>query len=168
MPTVALINGHAFAGGLMMAMHHDYRVMSPARGFVCLNELEFGAALKPAMSGIFRLKTPPATYRSLVLEAHRFGGAQAKEAGLVDVTGGMDEALALIKERNLIKKAMPGGIYGVLKAEMYRESIGYLTVEGHEREEARDQRNAEAEDRRKVEGEKRVAELKRAQKPSKL
>lgn len=27
MPTIALINGHAFAGGLMTAMMHDYRIM---------------------------------------------------------------------------------------------------------------------------------------------
>ena len=49
MPTIALMNGHAFAAGLMLAMFHDYRVMNPHRGFVCLNELEFGAHL-PAPS----------------------------------------------------------------------------------------------------------------------
>ena len=33
MPTIALLNGHAFAGGLMLAMHHDYRIMNPSKGF---------------------------------------------------------------------------------------------------------------------------------------
>lgn len=47
MPTVALMPGHAFAAGLMTAMYHDYRVFNPSRGFLCLNELEFGAPLKP-------------------------------------------------------------------------------------------------------------------------
>lgn len=46
MPTVALMNGHAFAGGLMLAMYHDYRVFNPSRGFLCLNELDFGYPLK--------------------------------------------------------------------------------------------------------------------------
>lgn len=50
MPTVAWMNGHAFAGGLMLAMHHDYRVMNAERGFACLNELEFGAPLKSPVS----------------------------------------------------------------------------------------------------------------------
>ncbi|ROW03698.1 hypothetical protein VMCG_05437 [Cytospora schulzeri] len=72
MPTVAWMNGHAFAGGLMLAMHHDYRVMNPARGFCCLNELDFGAPLKPAMSAVFRVKVPdPRVYREMVLEAKR-------------------------------------------------------------------------------------------------
>jgi enoyl-CoA hydratase/carnithine racemase len=44
MPTVALLNGHAFAGGLMTAMMHDYRIMNPHKGFVCLNELDFPSA----------------------------------------------------------------------------------------------------------------------------
>ncbi|KAL8849178.1 MAG: hypothetical protein Q9198_011154, partial [Flavoplaca austrocitrina] len=63
MPTIALINGHAFAAGIMTAMMHDYRFMNPHRGFLCLNELEFGASLKAPMSSIFRQKLPnPNTY----------------------------------------------------------------------------------------------------------
>ncbi|KAL1877538.1 hypothetical protein VTK73DRAFT_8596 [Phialemonium thermophilum] len=135
MPTIALINGHAFAGGLMLAMHHDYRVMNPKRGFACLNELEFGAPLKPAMSGIFRVKLrDPAAYRSLVLEAHRFPGPEARDAGLVDALGETvgDVMEALVRPRRLVEKGQTG-VYGLLKAEMYRECIGYLTPEGHEK-----------------------------------
>src|SRR5213082_3290865 len=99
MPTIALINGHAFAGGLMLAMHHDYRIFNPSRGFLCLNELDFGVPLKPSMSSLFRQKLPyPSAYRSLVLEAKRFGGKDALEAGLVDGLGGMEEVMGLIKE----------------------------------------------------------------------
>ncbi|KAK3067781.1 hypothetical protein LTR53_015142, partial [Teratosphaeriaceae sp. CCFEE 6253] len=32
MPTIALLNGHAFAGALMLAMMHDYRMMNPHKG----------------------------------------------------------------------------------------------------------------------------------------
>lgn len=37
MPTVALLNGHAFAGGLIVAMHHDYRIMNPSKGYCCMS-----------------------------------------------------------------------------------------------------------------------------------
>jgi len=72
MPTIALLNGHAFAGALMVAMMHDYRIMNPHRGYVCLNEVELGVPLRPPMSSVFRQKVTPQTYRTLVLEAKRF------------------------------------------------------------------------------------------------
>ena len=72
MPTIALMNGHAFAGALMLAMMHDYRIMNPHRGYLCLNELELGVPLRPPMSSVFRQKVSPQTYRRMVLEAARF------------------------------------------------------------------------------------------------
>lgn len=62
MPTVAVLNGHAFAGGFMLAMHHDYRVFAGDRGYMCINELEFGAPLLPPMSGICKLPFPNCHY----------------------------------------------------------------------------------------------------------
>ena len=72
MPTIALLNGHTFAGALMLAMMHDYRIMNPHKGYLCLNELELGVPLRPAMTSIFRQKVSPQTYRRMVLEAARF------------------------------------------------------------------------------------------------
>lgn len=160
MPTIALMPGHAFAGGLMLAMHHDYRVMSASKGFACVNELDFGVPLKAAMSSIFRLKLPPATYRQLVLEAHRFPGEQALESGIVDRLGGLEDAvLELVREKKLTRKAETG-IYGLLKAEMYRESVKFLSAEGYEAEEVKDKRLIEGEDKRRAEAEKRLQGLK--------
>ncbi|KAI1131201.1 enoyl-CoA hydratase/isomerase [Nemania abortiva] len=130
MPTVALINGHAFAGGIIWAMHHDYRVFTGrGRGFACVNELEFGAPLPPPLAGIFRLKTTPPVYRELVLEAKRFDGKAALEAGLVDAVGELDAVLKLVEERKLVDKGTKGS-YGLLKAEMYRDDIALLDAKG--------------------------------------
>lgn len=190
MPTVAVVGGHCFAGGLMLAMHHDYRVFTGgARGFLCLNELEFGMPLMPPMSAVFRLKTSPPVYRRLVLEAHRFGGPEALEAGLVDALGssgsgsggsssssssrssssgtsesgegvGVDAALDLIRERGLLAKAK-SGVYGLLKAEMYREGVALLDAEGGGRAELAALQAAEK--KRKVEGARWMEQLRRSQ-----
>ncbi len=180
MPTVALMNGHAFAGALMLAMMHDYRSMNPHKGYLCLNELDLGVPLRPPMTAVFREKVSALTYRKLVLEAQRFrvSGkdvltlvaaareladrcAQALEAlkeGIVDWLGGLDEALAHIDELKLVQKAQKGmsglQVYGDLKREMYRETVGYLETFGQE-----DQRQfmIEAKKRRdRAEAERRV------------
>lgn len=120
------MNGHAFAGGLMTAMMHDYRTMNPHRGFICINEVEFGAPLPAPMASIFRQKVPnPNTFRNMVLEAKRFNALEALKEGLVDGLGGLEETVALIKELKLEGKAKTE-VYGRLKVEMWRETIGYL------------------------------------------
>ena len=153
MPTVSWLNGHAFAGGLMLAMHHDYRVFNPSRGFLCLNELDFGAPLKPAMLGIFEAKASPAVYRSLVLEAKRFTGNDALAAELVDRLGAWEGVLALVEERKLTMRAK-SGVYGVMKQEMYRHVIANL--EGHEARVEKDKADAERLDNIAARTEQRV------------
>lgn len=131
MPTVALVNGHAFAGALMLAMHHDYRIMNPHRGFLCLNEVDLGVPLRAAMSSIFREKCSPQTYRSLVLEGKRFKALEALKEGIVDGVGDLQTVLKMVTELDLVKKSEKG-VVGLLKAEMYRESLAYLESFGED------------------------------------
>lgn len=125
MPTVCLLNGHAFAGGFMLAMYHDYRVQNPEKGFLCINELEFGVPLQTPMMAIFREKLAPVTFRNVVLESRRFGGKDSLQAGIVDALGGVDEVLGLIRNRKLLNKAETG-IYGTMKEEMYARVLNGL------------------------------------------
>jgi len=134
MPTIALLNGHAFAGGAMTAMMHDYRFMNPQKGFFCLNEVELGANLQLPMSSIFRQKCTPQTYRLLVLEAARLNGPAALKEGVVDVLGDLSTALKYVDERKLVAKAQPGmsgrAVFRALKEGMFAETIGYLETDG--------------------------------------
>jgi Delta3-Delta2-enoyl-CoA isomerase len=160
MPTIALLNGHGFAGGFMTAMHHDYRLMNPGRGFVCLNELDFGANLKPPMSSIFREKLSPQAYRAVVLEAHRFSGQEALDSNIIDGLGGLPEVLAFIERHALTSKGK-SGIYGRMKREMYRQSVALLSKEGWDTEEQKDKVITQEEDERRERGKKAVDEWKK-------
>ncbi|KAL2846829.1 ClpP/crotonase-like domain-containing protein [Aspergillus pseudodeflectus] len=128
MPTIAHLNGHAFAGGFMLAMYHDYRIMNPKRGFLCLNEIDLGVPLQAPMMDIFRAKLSPTTFRDIVLEGPRVGGTDALQKGIVDGLGGAEEVFGFIAERQLVGKAATG-IYGIMKEEMYRTVLGGL--DGH-------------------------------------
>ncbi|KAK5950049.1 hypothetical protein OHC33_009011 [Knufia fluminis] len=141
MPTCAVINGHAFAGGLMTAMFHDYRIMNPHRGWLCLNELEFDAELAPPMAEVFKVKVSNATFRSLVLEARRVTSLQALEMGIVDGLGGVEEAVGIMTDVEggygrggmVVGVRGRGTVYGGLKEEMYSEVLRALDgVEGEE------------------------------------
>lgn len=128
MPTIALINGHAFAGGLMTAMMHDYRIMNPHKGFLCLNELDFGAPLTSPMASIFRVKLPAvSTLRNMVLESRRYPALEALKEGIIDGIGGPEETLAFIEEMKLVQKGQSKS-YGRIKEELYREVVKDLEV----------------------------------------
>ena len=107
----------------MTAMMHDYRIMNPHKGFLCLNELDFGAPLKPPMASIFRVKLPAmSTLRHMVLESRRYPALEALKEGIIDGVGGPEEALAFIEEMKLIQKGQSQS-YGRIKEELYREVV---------------------------------------------
>ncbi|TAQ84927.1 hypothetical protein B7494_g6754 [Chlorociboria aeruginascens] len=167
MPSIALLNGHAFAGGLMLAMFHDYRIFNPTRGFLCLNELDFGAALLPPMASIFREKlADPKVYRSMILESKRFTAKEALEGGIVDVLGGIEEVGKLVEERKLIEKTKSGA-YKLLKKEMYRETMGYLGEDDKVTQKIFKEKGV-GEEQRKKEGKSRVQEWERNDLKAKL
>lgn len=124
MPTIALINGHGFAGGLILAMHHDYRFMNPSKGYLCMNEVDFGMLVESSFLAIFKEKLGGAVFRDVFLEGHRFPAQEALKAGMVDELGGLDEVLNYIKARNLVKKG-ESGVYGKMKEDMYRGVVSF-------------------------------------------
>lgn len=63
MPTMAVINGHAFAGGLLFALTHDFRMMKHDYGFLCLAELNLDFPLPEGLSDLLRATLPANTIR---------------------------------------------------------------------------------------------------------
>lgn len=120
----------------MLAMFHDYRIMNPHRGYLCLNELEFDAELSPAMMSVFRAKVSNATLRALLLEAKRFNALAALESGLVDGLGGLEEAVKIMTDAEgghgngarIVAMRGKGSVYGKHKEEIYRDVLAVLDV----------------------------------------
>jgi enoyl-CoA hydratase/carnithine racemase len=84
MVTVAAVNGHAFAGGAMLATAHDYRVMRLDRGYWCLPEVDLGLPLTPGMYAVVAAHLPRPTLSDAALSGRRYSGPDALEAGIVD------------------------------------------------------------------------------------
>jgi enoyl-CoA hydratase/carnithine racemase len=92
--TVAAINGHAFAGGAMLAMAHDFRVMRDDRGYWCLPEVDLGLPLTPSMSAVITCKLPKVTAHEAIMTGQRYDAAEAQIAGIVNLTAPEDDVLA--------------------------------------------------------------------------
>ena len=57
-PSICVINGHAFGAGFMLALTHDVRYMRKDRGFMCANEIEIGMVIPDPEIALFKHKLP--------------------------------------------------------------------------------------------------------------
>lgn len=117
------------------------------------------------MSSIFRQKLDPTTYTEMVLEAKRYTGKEAFEKGIVNALGGMEETLKFVEERKLVDKVKTG-VLGMLKTEMWRETLGY--IDNLEVEEEKFLAANSEEDKRREAGAARVKEWEKNALKSKL
>jgi enoyl-CoA hydratase/carnithine racemase len=90
-PTVAAIQGHAFAAGAMLALAHDQRVMRRDLGHFCLPEIDLSLAFTPAMIELIRARLNPQVAHEAMTTGRRYGGADALAHGIVDQLADSDE-----------------------------------------------------------------------------
>lgn len=143
-PTVAALQGHAFAAGLILALAHDVRVMREDRGFLCLPEVGFGAVFSDGMTALLTARmTPQVAHRAMVL-GHRFPAREAVAAGLVEEAVPLEElpGRAVELARNLgghdrasvaaLKQQLYATPLRVLGAEAPRELVDALLALGRQ------------------------------------
>jgi enoyl-CoA hydratase/carnithine racemase len=92
--TVAAINGHAFAGGALISLAFDYRVMREDRGYWCMNEAEIGLALDERLWSILTNRLPRATATMAATTARRFSGPDALTFGIVEALAAENDVMA--------------------------------------------------------------------------
>lgn len=84
-PTVALVNGHAIAGGCVLALACDYRVATADKATrIGLNEVALGLQFPPAILELVRRRISPMHLETVVLGAGLFEPTEALRLGLVD------------------------------------------------------------------------------------
>jgi len=125
-PTVAAVNGHAFAGGAMFALAHDHVLMRADRGFWCVNEVLLQLPLAPGMQAILEARLPAPTARRAILTAHRFNGPEAVAGSIADETHDADNLRprAIELARSLAPTASP--VLGRLKEDLYAGTLAML------------------------------------------
>jgi enoyl-CoA hydratase len=98
-PLVVAVNGHAIAGGCVMAGCGDYRIMAREPGRIGIPELLVGVPFPVVPLEIVRFATPPQHLQALIYRGLTPNAEEALRYGLVDtVTDSdrlVDEAVAV-------------------------------------------------------------------------
>lgn len=103
-PVVAAINGHAIAGGCILAAACDYKIMAAGSGKMGVTELLVGVPFPVAALEIMRSTVPAAALQTLVYSGKLCDPDEARSIGLVD---------EVVAPENLLDRAMSvAGDYG--------------------------------------------------------
>jgi Delta3-Delta2-enoyl-CoA isomerase len=126
MATVAAINGHAFAGGGMLALACDQRIMRTGRGFFCLPEVDINIPFTNGMSKLVQSKLTPATAYEAMLTGRRFTAEEALDAGVVDAAVAEDQVLPAAVERAQALAGQTRATVETIKQRMYADVTAAL------------------------------------------
>jgi len=94
-PTVAAINGHAIAGGFVLACACDFRLMARGAGKVGLTELQVGVPFPPLALEVVRSAIGDRRARQMVIQARLYSADEAAERELID---GLKDPEVLVEE----------------------------------------------------------------------
>ena len=123
-PSICVINGHAFGAGFMLALAHDVRYMRKDRGFMCANEIEIGMIIPDPEIALFKHKLPANVFFETVQLAKRWTGSDAQTAGIVSETFEIEDLLseAIKKAKTLSRLGANREVYGGMKDRLFGKS----------------------------------------------
>lgn len=123
MPVVAAVNGHAIAGGFILALAADYRVMAEGKGKVGLTELLVGVAFPVAPLEIVRYLAPGRTAEDLVLSGRLMPGKEALGLQLVDEIAPAESVVEQAIERAAHYASIPRQAYAFSKRHLRAPAV---------------------------------------------
>lgn len=83
-PVVAALNGHTIAGGCMIAISCDYRIMVSGKAKIALNEINFGSSLFAGSVEIMKLLLGQRRAEEVAYSGAMYSAEEAYKIGLID------------------------------------------------------------------------------------
>ena len=118
-PTVALVNGHAIAGGCVLTLACDHRVVAANPKIkIGLNEVALGMRFPPRLLAMTKHRIPVQFHTAVLLGAGLFDPAGALRMGIVDEVIPAEDARAVAEARLAALASSPREAYALTKADL--------------------------------------------------
>ena len=117
-PVIGAINGHAIAGGFVLAMCCDWKIVADAPMQVGLTEVRVGVPYPAAALEVVRSELHPQVARELVLFGKNMNAAEALAAGIFDESVAPDQLLVRAMEKAREAAALPRHSFKVIKHQL--------------------------------------------------
>jgi 3,2-trans-enoyl-CoA isomerase len=124
-PLIAALNGHTVAGGCILAIACDYRIMASGNAKIALNEITFGSTLPAGCVEMLRYCTGARNAQTILYSGAMYPAEEALRLGLVDQVCPPEELLdaARTVAKDLARKDTTAfkSIKGILRGPVAQE-----------------------------------------------
>ena len=122
-PVIAAVNGHAIAGGCILACACDYRIMAEGNGRIGATELLVGVPFPALPLEILRACVSPQYFQRAVYTGQTYTPREAVSAGLIDEISPLDSLMNCAIERARQMAAISSRAFAITKAKMRRDAL---------------------------------------------
>jgi enoyl-CoA hydratase len=122
-PLVAAVNGHAIAGGCVLACAGDIRLMSGGRGRIGVSELYAGVSFPLAALECLRYAVGTARAADLVVTGAALSAVEALQAGLVHEVVEDDLLAQAVRRAERLSTEIPADAFAAAKRQLRRPHL---------------------------------------------
>jgi enoyl-CoA hydratase len=125
-PTVAALNGHAIAGGCVLALACDVRVIVDRGTTIGMNEVQVGVPFPAVALAVTRHALSPSHAREILLMGALYAPEDGRARGLVDEL--VPAAALMTRATELARSIAPNSLeaYATVKAHLLRPTVAAL------------------------------------------
>ena len=122
-PIIAAINGHAVAGGCMLASACDRRVMVTDKAKISLNEINFGSSVFAGSTEMIRYCVGNKNAAEILYSGKMYSAEEAKVLGLIDEVTTENELMNVATSLAVDLGKKPAAAFADIKL-LLRKSVG--------------------------------------------
>jgi enoyl-CoA hydratase len=135
-PVVAAVNGHAIAGGCVIVLASDVRLMAEGAGRIGVPELLVGVPFPAAALEVVRFAVPRDKVQSLIYTGRTLSAQDALGAGLVDEVVAPDALLTRAHELAQQLALIPPPVYRLTKQSLRAAAVERIEKAGELQDQA--------------------------------
>jgi enoyl-CoA hydratase len=128
-PVVMAVNGHAVAGGCILALAGDVRLLARGDGKMGLNEIELGIPFPTSALEVARAALPPAHLETILYGGQLYDPEELHAKGIVDGLANPESVVIEALEVARYMATKPAMAFGQIKAALRKPYIDRILAD---------------------------------------